>query len=154
MYYSKKQLPTQKLAENLWSISEGSYSNGSPWSTEQFCVDLAQKTSEYLVLIKEGCWIGFVSYHFVLDEAEITHVVIHKEFQHKGYGNKLIDQLIQKLVEQEICQVFLEVRVSNTSAKKLYEKKGFKTIDHRKGYYSRPKEDGIVMCLKVKEVNQ
>ncbi|ALS00894.1 ribosomal-protein-alanine acetyltransferase [Enterococcus silesiacus] len=154
MYYSKENLPAEQPAENLWSVSEQSYNHGSPWSQKQFSIDLAQKTSDYLVLIQENQWIGFVSYHLVLDEVEITHVVIHKEFQQKGYGGQLFDHLLQRFVEQEVCQVFLEVRESNLKAQKLYEKKGFKTINHRKNYYSHPKEDGIVMCLTVKEVNQ
>lgn len=154
MYYSKENLPAEQPAEKLWLLSEYSYSDGSPWSEKQFSVDLAQKISDYVVLSKEGYWIGFVSYHLVLDEAEITHVVIHKEFQQKGYGGQLIDHLIQRVVEQGICQVFLEVRESNLNAQKLYEKKGFKTINRRKKYYSDPREDGIVMCLNVKEVKQ
>ncbi|MGX7262859.1 ribosomal protein S18-alanine N-acetyltransferase [Enterococcus crotali] len=154
MYYSKKNLPTEQPAEKLWSISEQSYDHGSPWSKEQFGVDLTQKTSDYLVLIQENHWIGFISYQLILDEAELTHVVIHKEFQQKGYGSRLLDQLHQRFIEQGVCQVFLEVRESNLNAQKLYEKKGFRTINRRKNYYSHPKEDGIVMCLKVKEVNQ
>ncbi|MGX7148527.1 ribosomal protein S18-alanine N-acetyltransferase [Enterococcus ureasiticus] len=154
MYYSKENLPTEQPAGKLWLVSEHSYNHGSPWSEKQFSVDLMLKTSDYLVLIQENHWIGFVSYHLILDEAEITHVVIHKEFQQKGYGSQLIDHLVQRLVEQGVCQVFLEVRESNLNAQKLYEKKGFKTINRRKNYYSHPKEDGIVMCLKVKEVNQ
>lgn len=154
MYYSKENLPTEQSAEKLWLISEHSYNHGSPWSEKQFRDDLAQKASDYLVLIQKGDWIGFVSYHLVLDEAEITHVVIHKEFQQKGYGSQLIDRLIQRFFEQGVCQAFLEVRESNVKAQRLYEKKGFNTINRRKNYYNRPKEDGIVMCLNVKEVKQ
>lgn len=152
MYYSKEQLPENLAAEKLWAISNQSYSHGSPWSIEQFSLDLAQKTSDYLVLIHQNRWLGFVGYHLVLDEVEITHVVIDKELQQQGYGSQLINQMLQHFVEQEISQVFLEVRMSNSSARKLYEKMGFKTINRRKNYYSHPKEDGIVMCLNVKEV--
>ncbi|MBM7688189.1 ribosomal-protein-alanine N-acetyltransferase [Enterococcus ureilyticus] len=152
MYYSKEQLPVNQAAEKLWTLSNQSYSDGSPWSLEQFSLDLTQKTSDYLVLIDQEQWLGFVSYHLVLDEVEITHVVINKDFQHQGYGSRLIDQLIQRFVEQNVSQAFLEVRVSNSNAQKLYEKKGFKPINRRKNYYSHPKEDGVVMCLTVKEV--
>ncbi|WP_207694258.1 ribosomal-protein-alanine acetyltransferase [Enterococcus sp. DIV0212c] len=153
MNYIKKQSLTD-AAEQLWHVSEQSYSHGSPWSIKQFSADLAQETSEYLVLIKENRWVGFVSYHLILDEVEFTHVAIHKEFQHQGYGSQLLDQVIQEFNDKKVCQAFLEVRQSNSVAQKLYEKKGFKTINRRKNYYNHPKEDGIVMCLKVKEVSQ
>lgn len=154
MYYSKKTLPTGKIAEKIWSISEAGYEHGSPWSIEQFSLDLAQQTSDYLVLSEAGQWIGFISYQLVLDEVEITHVVIHKNFQHLGHGGRLIAQLIQQLNQQGVAQIFLEVRVSNTNARQLYEKNGFKIINRRKNYYTHPKEDGIVMCLNIKEVKQ
>ncbi|MGX7245728.1 ribosomal protein S18-alanine N-acetyltransferase [Enterococcus quebecensis] len=154
MYYLKGNIPSKDPAAPLWCLSEESYLHGSPWSLKQFEVDLAQEKSEYLVLIEENQWIGFISYHWVLDEVDITHVVIHKEFQQQGYGSKMIDQLIKQIGEKKISQAFLEVRVSNLNAQKLYEKKGFKTINRRKNYYNHPKEDGVVMCLKVKEVNQ
>ncbi|WP_086312839.1 ribosomal-protein-alanine acetyltransferase [Enterococcus sp. 7F3_DIV0205] len=154
MYYSKENYPTQQLAEKLWSICEESYSHGSPWTVDQFRIDLDQKNSHYLVLVEDDQWLGFISYHLILDEVEITHVVIQSAFQQQGYGKKLIDQMIKDLIEQNVHQVFLEVRESNFDAQKLYEKKGFKTINRRVNYYNYPKEDGIIMCLKVKEVNQ
>lgn len=154
MYYLKRQLPTNQLAEKLWCICDDSYSNGSPWSVNQFRVDVTQQTSDYLVQIEEKQWIGFVSYHVIFDEVEITHVVVNRTFQQKGYGSQLLDKMIEHFTEQDVCQVFLEVRVSNLSAQKLYENKGFKTINRRKNYYSHPKEDAIVMCLKIKEVSQ
>ncbi|EOL43333.1 ribosomal protein S18-alanine N-acetyltransferase [Enterococcus caccae] len=153
MYYTKESLPKELAVEQLWSISEAAYDHGSPWSVNQFKSDLDQKTSNYLVLAEEQ-WIGFISYQLVLDEAELTHVVIHKKFQHQGCGSQLIDQVIQRLRKQGVTQLFLEVRESNVSAKNLYEKKGFKIINRRKNYYRLPSEDGIVMCLKLKEVKQ
>lgn len=153
MNYFKKNLPTKTPAENLWRLSEDSYSHGSPWSVQQFSADLAQDTSEYLVLIQEKRWVGFVSYQLILDEVELTHVVIHKDFQQQGYGSQLINQAIQLFTEKEVFQVFLDVRLSNLNAQKLYQKKGFKVINRRKNYYSHPKEDGVVMCLNIKEVS-
>lgn len=154
MYYSKKTLPEEQLAEKIWMISEEGYEHGSPWSVKQFSVDLAQPISDYLVLIEEGQWIGFISYQLVLDEAEITHVVIRKDFQHQSYGSQLLKQLIQRLTQIDVSQLFLEVRESNINAQVLYKKKGFEIINRRKKYYSHPKEDGLVMCLKMKEVKQ
>jgi [ribosomal protein S18]-alanine N-acetyltransferase len=43
---------------------------------------------------------------------------------------------------------YLEVRESNTAARKLYEKLGFTQIGSRKNYYDNPSETAIVMCRK------
>ena len=39
----------------------------------------------------------------------------------------------------------LEVRRSNTAAKKLYERLGFETVGVRRNYYSTPVEDALVL---------
>ena len=44
----------------------------------------------------------------------------------------------------------LEVRTSNNSAIKLYEKIGFKTLRVRKKYYSDTGEDAYVMLYELK----
>ena len=40
--------------------------------------------------------------------------------------------------------LFLEVRESNTAARKLYEKLGFRETGRRKAYYSNPIEEAIL----------
>ena len=54
---------------------------------------------------------------------------------------------LDKFWLKKITQIFLEVRVSNESAKALYLKLGFKPVGIRKNYYENS-EDAIVM-LKV-----
>jgi ribosomal-protein-alanine N-acetyltransferase len=44
-----------------------------------------------------------------------------------------------------VVDVYLEVRVSNTPARTLYEKIGFRAIGVQKNYYRFPAEDAIVM---------
>jgi ribosomal protein S18 acetylase RimI-like enzyme len=39
------------------------------------------------------------------------------------------------------------VRVSGSTARKLYEKFGFLEIGRRKDYYTDPREDAIIMSL-------
>jgi ribosomal-protein-alanine N-acetyltransferase len=154
MYYSKKELPIETAAENLWQLCEKSYQHKSPWTKEQFDVDLTQELTDYCVWIEANQWKGFISYQKILDEIEISHVVIHQKFQGEGLGSQLLDHAILLFKEQGINSVFLEVRESNEGARRLYERKGFGLLNRRKNYYTRPKEDGLVMCLTIKEVKQ
>ena len=51
--------------------------------------------------------------------------------------------------DRELKLAVLEVRTSNNSAIKLYEKIGFKTLRVRKKYYSDTGEDAYVMLYEL-----
>jgi ribosomal-protein-alanine N-acetyltransferase len=153
MYLSKRNFSIETV-QKLWEMCEEAYDYGSPWSFQQFAADIEQQLSEYFVLAQEQQWLGFIAYHEILGEIEVNHIVVAKEHQGQGVGQQLLKQAIKYWTQQGFTQVFLEVRLSNLSAKKLYEKNGFKRINRRKNYYRHPKEDGFVMCLKLKDVKK
>ena len=37
-----------------------------------------------IFLVENGQWLGYIAYHFILDEAEISHVVVNGQKQHQG----------------------------------------------------------------------
>ena len=53
----------------------------------------------------------------------------------------------QTLKKEEVSSITLEVKKSNISAIKLYEKCNFKSVSIRKKYYGN--EDGILMFKEV-----
>lgn len=151
MFCEKEEMNLLTLSEQIWQLSEKSYFYGSPWSLEQFESDLFQENSFYLFLLEAERLIGFIGYSSVLDEVDITHVVIDKDYQHRGCGKKLLKELVARLTEQEKRRLFLEVRKSNSVAIKTYETFGFERISIRKNYYQHPKEDALIMCYKIRK---
>lgn len=147
----KEEFDSQDLFFILWELCQKTYRDGSPWSKEQFLADLNLEHSHYLILMENNQCIGFVSYHLILDQVEITHLIVNKSFQKRGYGKQLLKELDDRLRRQGIQQVFLEVRCSNIVAKKMYQKYGFEKVMIRKNYYSNPKENAIVMCLNLRK---
>ena len=63
----------------------------------------------------------------------------------KMIAEKLLAHLLAEAADRGARQIFLEVRVSNTPAIKLYEKLNFKVAGSRKGFYQSPSEDALVM---------
>jgi hypothetical protein len=51
--------------------------------------------------------------------------------------------------QQGASSVYLEVRLSNITAIKLYEKLGFREIGRRSNYYPDSKEDALVMIKNI-----
>lgn len=91
---------------------------------------------------------------FILDEAEISHVVVNGQRQHQGIGCQLMKAFKEYVKSRDITQIFLEVRESNTLAQKLYEKTGFRKVAVRKNYYKEPQENAFVMCAKLRKEAQ
>lgn len=59
---------------------------------------------------------------------------IHPNSRGKGYGVLLIESLFKELRMRNIKEVYLTVDNSNTTAKKLYDKLGFKGIQEKNQY--------------------
>jgi ribosomal-protein-alanine N-acetyltransferase len=66
-----------------------------------------------------------------------------------GIGQKLLFTVLKKAEIDDCIWALLEVRASNESAIKLYEKFGFEKVTIRKNYYGN--EDAILMRKKIKE---
>ena len=92
--------------------------------------------------------LGYVGVKCVLDEAYISNVAVKKEMKRQGIGDILISSLKEEL--KDFAFISLEVRKSNAPAIALYEKHGFKIISELKNYYSAPKEDALIMTLRLK----
>ena len=89
--------------------------------------------------------VGYIGMYQVLEEGDITNVAVHEKYQRKGIGNALVSTLLKEASKQMIQEVTLEVRVSNQSAIRLYEKNGFVAEGRRKNYYDKPREDAVIM---------
>lgn len=93
--------------------------------------------------------IGFAISQIILDEATLFNIAIDPAFQGKGYGKRLLSDLILQLKTRGVATLWLEVRESNP-ARKLYDKLGFNEVDIRKNYYPTPnggRENAVVMAL-------
>lgn len=120
-----------------------------PWTERGFFTYLMREDALFLVAENEDEHIlGYCGVIMAVDEGDITNVSVKKEWQRKGIGKMLVDQLIHRTNENGIETLFLEVRKSNLSAQALYEKMGFTRMGVRKNYYTDPIEDGITMSRK------
>jgi ribosomal-protein-alanine N-acetyltransferase len=66
-----------------------------------------------------------------------------------GIGERVLRQVIEEVKFRGARLITLEVRPSNTAAVSLYKKLGFKMMGIRKGYYSMPPEDALVLGLRL-----
>jgi ribosomal-protein-alanine N-acetyltransferase len=67
------------------------------------------------------------------------------EQRRRGNASALLERLFELTSADGRRGYTLEVRVSNTSAIKLYERVGFKARGIRRGYYTDNREDALIM---------
>ena len=111
-----------------------------------------------LVALRDGSPVGYASAlmlgpvgpGYVPPEAEILKVAVLPEMRAQGIGRMLADQLIRALRDKGVGVLHLEVRESNRAARILYETCGFRHAGRRPGYYSDPREDAVLMTLRLK----
>ena len=121
----------------------------NPWNEEQFLYEMKENPFAHLIVLEEDDSVaGYADYWITYEQAQIADIGVGKEFQGKGYGQKLMDEIVRKSVEAGCENITLEVRVSNVPALGLYEKNGFINAAVRKGYY----ENGEDAYLLVKPI--
>ena len=85
---------------------------------------------------------------FILEEAHITILAIQPPYRRQGLGQLLLITLLETAIQRQSEWATLEVRISNQTAQKLYEKLGFITIGQRKKYYKDTGEDALILWNK------
>ncbi|MEM6511891.1 MAG: ribosomal protein S18-alanine N-acetyltransferase [Pseudomonadota bacterium] len=122
-----------------------------PWSHGVFrdCL-LAGYTC--IVIERDGDVCGYAILSVAAGEAHVLNLCVDPTIRSLGYGEQLLDALIGRARDADVDQVFLEVRPSNTTAIRLYNKKGFHKIADRRGYYqaSDGREDASVLAKKLR----
>lgn len=78
------------------------------------------------------------------NKMELLKIAVDKNFQNQGIAKKIISYIANDMRDLGAVETILEVRKSNESAQKFYEKIGLKKIANRKNYYSNG-EDAIIM---------
>jgi ribosomal-protein-alanine N-acetyltransferase len=70
-------------------------------------------------------------------------------WQRQGVGRALVQRVLAVLRRSGVANVFLEVRESNTAARRLYAALGFANVGRRPNYYRLPPEDAVVLRAAI-----
>ena len=114
------------------------------WNYNVFKSELENGNSKYLVAKINNQIVGFAGIIPIVDECDISNIVVHKNFRNQKIGSFLLQQLIDLAISLNLKIINLEVRESNIFAIKLYKKFGFEVCGLRKKYYDNA-ENAILM---------
>ena len=115
-----------------------------PWTLEDFWYETIRKDSISIVAELDGQIVAYACVWISFDEADVANIAVDEKFRGLGIGTKLFAEIIRQVKLRGVNAITLEVRVSNTTAIKLYENFGLKSVGRRKGYYEDG-EDALIM---------
>jgi ribosomal-protein-alanine N-acetyltransferase len=119
-----------------------------PWSRDGFRDLLANPSFNEMGAFIGPNLVGYIFFYCVMDELHVMNIAVHPKFRKQGLGEKLLNHVHEFGKKHEIKFAYLEVRQTNDSAQKLYEKLGYRKQGRRIGYYSN-QEDAFLMLKEL-----
>ena len=131
--------------DTVLEIERASFVN--PWTREMYLAELENKGVSYCYVVRNESddLVGFCSFWRVLDELHINNLAVMPVHRGAGAGTTLLREVLREGARMGARRATLEVRRSNEAARRLYERLGFSVAGVRRGYYTNPLEDALVL---------
>ena len=120
------------------------------WSPELLTTEMtADPASRYYIVADDNGVIA--GYGGLLaqrgGQADVLTLAVAAHRWGEGIGTALLDGLLSEAARRGCREIFLEVRVDNDRAQRLYRRRGFTDIGIRRAYYQPSGTDALVMRL-------
>lgn len=93
----------------------------------------------------EGRLLGFSVGKLVAGTCELESIAVIPEARGQGIGRTLLQAVTDWAVIHEAVRIELEVRASNSTAIRIYERAGLRCEGLRPDYFKFPPEDAVLM---------
>ena len=145
---------TEKEIDAIIDIENKSFPR--PWSADSFLTEFLREDSyNYGAIftnpLRDKQIISYISYRIIDKEMHLLKIAVTPQWRERGIASWLLSESLNACENRGIDGCLLEVRPSNVSAIRLYQKLDFKIIGKRPHYYSDTREDALVMRYRLKE---
>ena len=114
------------------------------WTTARVKKSIKDKETMVLVASVDGLMSGFAIMKFRDEESHLFLLAVATRMQRTGIGRELLAWLEKSCRTAGMRQIRVEVRANNYSARKFYERSGYRFIGQVAGYYDK-RESAVVM---------
>jgi ribosomal-protein-alanine N-acetyltransferase len=119
------------------------------WSPELLATEVTTDpvSRYYIVADDDGVITGYGGLLAQRGQADVLTLAVAAHRWGEGIGSALLDGLLTEAARRGCTEIFLEVRVDNDRAQRLYRRRGFTGIGIRRAYYQPSGTDALVMRL-------
>lgn len=140
---------TPDWLERVVAVESSAYTH--PWTPGNFRDALASGYQAQL-LVAGDTLLGYFVAMQVLDEVHLLNIAVAPAAQGQGCARLLLDTLAHWARLHSAQWLWLEVRESNTRARAIYERHGYRQVGARKRYYPvhhGERETAIIMSMPL-----
>jgi ribosomal-protein-alanine N-acetyltransferase len=121
----------------------------TPWDETAFGTFLRPGPAFARVAVAGDAIVGYALGWCAPPEAELMNLAVDERWRNRGIGSALLAWTLEACAGRGAREVYLEVRLSNWPAQRLYERHGFEPYGRRRNYYANPREDALVLRARV-----
>jgi ribosomal-protein-alanine N-acetyltransferase len=140
---------TPEQLDAVLRVEQQAYAH--PWERRNF-EDSLKAGNQIQLLMAQDTLLGYFVAMKGVDEVHLLNITVAPDYQRQGWAQVLLDALTLWARGQGAEWLWLEVRVGNERAIKVYEAHGFCRVGQRKNYYPGDhgqREDALVMSLRL-----
>jgi ribosomal-protein-alanine N-acetyltransferase len=129
----------------ILEVERASFTN--PWTRDMYLSELGNQGVSFVYAARDakGKIIGFCSFWRIFDELHINNLAVAPACRRMGVGAALLARALTEGARLGATRATLEVRRSNEAALLLYKRFRFSVAGVRRGYYTHPSEDALVL---------
>ena len=135
--------------ERVLAVDRASFPH--PWTRVMFKRELQHPDVSYVYVVRttNEPVVGYCSAWVILDELHVNNLAVAPAWRRQGAGAALLVHVLRESCQLAARRATLEVRASNTAARRVYERFGFVVVGVRPGYYSRPTDDALILWREL-----
>jgi ribosomal-protein-alanine N-acetyltransferase len=143
--WTVERLTDDRDLDGVLEVDAVSFANH--WTREMFEWEARHSDVARLSILREpgGRVAGYCAAWVIFDEVHINNMAVLPEWRGHGLGRALLARVLDAAAAEGAWRATLEVRASNTAARRLYARFGFIEEGRRPRYYTNPAEDAIIM---------
>ena len=135
--------------DDVVQVEQRAYAH--PWNRANF-LDALHSGYQAEILMADEAILGYFVAMKGVEEVHLLNITVAPEYQGQGWARVMLDALTLWSRGQSAKWLWLEVRVGNARAMRVYESHGYRRVGQRKDYYPSghgQREDAVVMGLQL-----